>query len=166
MENKILYLALLLCSSYTQAQSPKKNNKLILGKVVAITDGDTFKLLDQDSTLHRIRVANIDCPERKQPFSTRAKQFTSDQIFGKHINVQVQSKDRYGRLIANVIYDDSLNLGHKLLKAGMAWHYVRYSKDKGLQAIEDDARFRKVGLWIDHKAIPPWEWRSKKKSEN
>lgn len=164
MKTKILYIALFLCSSYLLAQTPKNNNKLILGKVVAITDGDTFKLLTQDSTLYRIRIANIDCPEKKQPFSTRAKQFTSDQIFGKQLNVKVQSKDRYGRLIANVIYDDSLNLSKELLKNGMAWHYVRYSNDDTLQLLEDEANKNKVGLWQDPNAIPPWEWRSNKRN--
>jgi len=162
---KILYIALFLCSSILLAQTPKNNTKLILGKVVAITDGDTFKLLDQDSTLHRIRVANIDCPEKKQPFSTRAKQFTSDQIFNKNITIKVQSKDRYGRVIANVIYNDSLNLSKELLKAGMAWHFVKYSKDKSLQFFENEARLKNVGLWTDKAPIPPWEWRSKKKSK-
>lgn len=166
MKNKVIYIALFLCSSYLLAQDQKSNSKLILGKVVAITDGDTFKLLTQDSILLRIRIANIDCPEKKQPFSKRATQFTSDKIFGKNVNVEILSKDRYGRSIATVIYDDNLNLNHELVKAGLAWHYIKYSKDKELQAFEDTARLKRVGLWADNNSIPPWEWRSKKKSKN
>jgi endonuclease YncB( thermonuclease family) len=137
----------------------------LTGKVIAITDGDTFKLLTNDSIVHRIRIANIDCPERKQPFSKRAKQFTSDAIFGKTIEVEILSKDRYGRLIANVLYDNGLILNEELLKHGYAWHFLKYSKDKDLQKMEDDARNNRIGLWQDSMSIPPWEWRANKKKK-
>jgi endonuclease YncB( thermonuclease family) len=134
----------------------------IEGKVTAITDGDTFKLLSQDSVLHRIRIASIDCPERKQPFSKRAKVFTSNAIFGKIVCLDIASKDRYGRLIATVHYQDSLILNEELLKNGFAWHFVKYSKDSLLQKLENIARKNKVGLWKDPGPIPPWNWRSRK----
>ncbi|WP_047547305.1 thermonuclease family protein [Psychroserpens sp. Hel_I_66] len=137
--------------------------EVITGKITAITDGDTFKLLKKDSTLIRVRLANIDCPERKQPFSKRAKQFTSDAIFGKNVEILVLNKDRYGRFIANVIYDDKKNLSKELLKNGFAWHFVKYSNDSTLQILEDKARKDKVGLWQDPNSIAPWEWRSNKK---
>ena len=130
--------------------------KTILGKVTAITDGDTFKLLTKDFTLIKVRLANIDCPERKQPFSAKAKQFTSDAVFSKNVKLKYLKKDRYGRLICNVIYDDSLNLSHELIKQGLAWHYVKYSKDKYLQDLENEAKSNKIGLWQDKNAVPPW----------
>lgn len=155
--NKLFYVIVLITlNSFSQN---------IFGKVTAITDGDTFKLLKQDSTLIRVRLANIDCPERKQPFSKRAKQFTSDAIFSKEVKIVVLKKDRYGRFIANVFYDDENNLGKDLLKAGFAWHYVRYSNDATLQILEDVARLNKVGLWQDPSSIAPWEWRSNKKKK-
>jgi len=166
MKKNLIITLLVILPTITFAQNLRFKDTILLGKVVSITDGDTFKLLTQDSTLHRIRVANIDCPERKQPFSKRAKQFTSDAIFGEIAEVQVSTTDRYGRLIGVVIYKDSLNLNHELVKAGMAWHFVRYSKDKDLQGIEDKARLNKVGLWTENNPIPPWEWRSNKKSKN
>ena len=43
------------------------------GKVVRIVDGDTLVLL-VDEKQHKIRLSDIDTPERKQPFGTRAKQ--------------------------------------------------------------------------------------------
>lgn len=138
----------------------------ILGKVTAITDGDTFKLLKKDSTLIRVRLANIDCPENKQPYSKRAKQFTSDAIFAKDVEIVVLKKDRYGRFIANVIYDDNKNLSKELLKAGYAWHFVKYSNDSTLQILEDKARKNKVGLWQDPNAIAPWNWRDYKKKKS
>ena len=155
---KTLSFFLFLFVFATQAQS-------ITGKVVAITDGDTFKLLTQDSTVIRVRLANIDCPEKKQPFSAKAKAFVSDAIFNKNVVIEVLKKDRYRRSIANVKYDDSLHLNYEIVKNGLAWHYVKYSKDTILQKLEDKARASKIGLWADKNAIPPWEWRANKKKK-
>lgn len=145
------------------------NSQSLTGKVVGIMDGDTFKLLTADSTLVKVRLANIDCPEKKQPFSASAKEFTSNAIFGKTVNIDVQSKDRYRRFISNVTYtnsiSDSLSLCHELVKHGLAWHYVRYSKDTTLQQLEDTARTSKIGLWQDSNPIAPWEWRDSKKKK-
>lgn len=135
------------------------------GKVVGIMDGDTFKLLTADSTLVKVRLANIDCPEKKQPFSARAKEFTSNAIFGKTVTISILKTDRYKRYISNVTYNDSLSLCHELVKNGLAWHFVRYSNDSTLQQLEDEAKEDKVGLWQDPKPIAPWVWRNFKKSK-
>lgn len=156
---KSLIYLLSLCFLNTYGQS-------ISGKVVAIVDGDTFKLLTKDSTLINVRLANIDCPESKQPYSQKAKQFVSDAIFGKVITIKEVKKDRYKRSISYVIYNDNLNLSKELLKQGFAWHYKKYSKDPDLQSLENQARLKKVGLWQDPHAIPPWEWRANKKKVN
>jgi endonuclease YncB( thermonuclease family) len=137
----------------------------IVGRVVGIMDGDTFKLITKDSTLLKVRLANIDCPEKKQPFSAKAKQFVSKAIFSRKVTIYVLKKDRYRRLIANVIYNDSLNLNHELVKNGLAWHYVKYSKDTMLQTFENNARIKKIGLWLDENPIAPWDWRINKKKK-
>lgn len=138
-------------------------SQTIKGKVVAITDGDTFKLLTKDSILIKVRVANIDCPEKKQPYSQKAKQFVSQAIFGKVVKIKELKKDRYQRSVAHVFYANSLNLSEELLKNGLAWHYVKYSKDSTLQALQDKAKKNKIGLWQDPKSIPPWEWRANRR---
>lgn len=143
----------------------ESEKQIIKGKVIAITDGDTFKLLTTDSTQIKVRLANIDCPERKQPYSNKAKQFVSDAIFAKTVKIHVLKKDRYRRFISNVIYDDSISLCHQLVKNGLAWHYVKYSKDTTLQRIEDYARLNKIGLWKDPNPIAPWKWRDDKKKK-
>lgn len=158
MKNFIKVIVFVFCfSSYSQDN--------IIGNIISITDGDTVKLLTKDSTLIKVRIANIDCPERKQPFSQRAKQFTSEAVFGKEVKLEYLKKDRYGRFIGHIIYKDSLNLGKELLRNGLAWHYRKYSKDSILQALEDNARKNKLGLWQDKNAIAPWEWRDRKKKK-
>ena len=47
-----------------------------------------------------------------------------------------------------------------MVKAGLAWHYKQYSKDKRLAELEADARAAKRGLWADKSQVPPWEWRA------
>ena len=130
----------------------------IQGKVVGIADGDTFTMLLDNKTTVKVRLASIDCPERKQPYSAVATKFISDAIFSRQVTVVVDSKDRYGRSIGWVYYDGK-NLNEELLKAGLAWHFRKYSKDEKLQALEDEARENEVGFWEDKNPIPPWDWR-------
>jgi len=140
-------------------------SQTLTGKVVGIMDGDTFRLLKTDSTTVKVRLANIDCPEKKQPFSAKAKEFTSNAIFGKTVTIDILKTDRYKRYISNVIYNDSLSLCHQLVKNGLAWHFVRYSNDRTLQQLEDTARKNKQGLWQDPNPIAPWEWRTSRKKK-
>ena len=56
-------------------------------KVVGVHDGDTITVYDgREQT--RIRLEGIDCPETSADFSTRAKQLTSNLVFGKQVRVE------------------------------------------------------------------------------
>ena len=70
-------LGLLLLATHTLAQD------VICGRCVAVSDGDTIKVLATGREL-RIRVAWIDCPELGQAFGRRAKQFMRALVFGKN----------------------------------------------------------------------------------
>jgi micrococcal nuclease len=129
-------------------------------KVVGIKDGDTVVVLDSLNNQTTLRLAEVDCPEKSQPYGTKAKQFTSDQIYLKTIKYVVTDTDRYGRSIAMIYYDtDNKYLSAVIIKAGMGWHYKRYSTSKELATFEDNARKNKIGLWIDNNPINPSDWR-------
>lgn len=96
------------------------------GRVVGITDGDTTSVM-HEGTAEKIRLYGIDCPERRQAFGTRARQFTSSLAFGKEVMVKATGKDRYGRTIADVILPDGRNLNRELVKAGYVWWYRKYA---------------------------------------
>ena len=133
---------------------------ILKAKVVGIKDGDTVVVLDSLNNQTTLRLAEVDTPEKSQPFGTKAKQFTSDQIYLKTIKYVVTDTDRYGRSIAMVYYDsDNKYLSAEIIRAGMGWHYKRYSTSKELALLEDNAKKYKIGLWIDYNPIAPWEWR-------
>ena len=110
------------------------------GRVVSVVDGDTIGVL-RDGREVRIRLEGIDAPEDGQDFSERAKQFTSAAVFGRTVDVRVKETDRYGRLVARVIAGGQ-DVSVALVEAGLAWHYVEYSKDPILQRAELSARSR------------------------
>ncbi len=128
-------------------------------KVIGIKDGDTFVVLINGKE-QVVRLAHIDCPEKKQPFGNKAKEFVSQQSFGKQVSLVHGYKfDRNRRLIAEVILADGRNLNKELVKNGLAWHFKKYSDDKVYAALEQKARKEKAGLWKDRNAVAPWEWR-------
>ncbi len=132
-------------------------------KVIGVQDGDTIKVLKGKKTFV-IRLADIDCPEKKQPFGNVAKKFTSDLCFGKEVRIiPTRKPDRYKRIIATV-WIDTISLTKELVKSGLAWHFTNYSKDPLLAKLEQQARANKQGLWKDQNPTPPWEWRQPKKA--
>ena len=133
-------------------------NQTITGKVIKIADGDTLTILAAGKVQHKIRLAEIDAPEKKQPFGTRSQQHLSGLCFGKQATVKITDRDRYQRVVGRVLCDGTdANLAQ--VKAGMAWRYVAYSKDPLIEAAEREAKAGRVGLWSDKNPVPPWEWR-------
>lgn len=126
------------------------------GRVVGVADGDTITVL-HNGFGERFRLTGIDCPEKRQPFGNRAKQFTSSLVFGKTVTVRGTGRDRYGRTLGVVFLPDGRNLNQELVKAGLAWWYRQYSKDETLAQLEQEARTARRGLWVDPNPIPPWE---------
>jgi endonuclease YncB( thermonuclease family) len=129
------------------------------GKVVGVADGDTISVMRGGRAV-KVRLHGIDCPEKKQPFGTQAKQFSSDLAFGEEVEVQIQSFDRYGRVVGEVILPDGTSLNQELVRAGFAWWFRKYApNDPILKELESVARAAKRGLWNDCCPLPPWEWR-------
>ena len=141
-------------TSYTYANVQEKHFD---AKVIGIKDGDTIEVLHKGQS-EVVRLSGIDCPERKQPFGSAAKKFTSILCFGKTVEVRGSKKDRYGRLIAEV-FVDGLSVNRILLSSGYAWHFKKYSNRSDYTALENEARKAKKGLWADANPVPPWEWR-------
>ena len=136
------------------------------GEVVGITDGDTITVLNS-KTLKDVKIwlYGIDCPEGGQAFSKRARQFTSKMVYGKVVEVGAITVDHYGRTVS-LVYVEGKGVCDELIRAGLAWVYYLYcnlpicTEWKNLEA---EAKEAKRGLWSDPHAIPPWEFRRKKR---
>ena len=63
--------------------------------IVGVNDGDTISVMHAGKPA-KIRIEGIDCPELGQEFGTRAKQFTSQLVFGKEVQVKECYPDNYG----------------------------------------------------------------------
>ena len=133
------------------------------GKVISIADGDTVTLLNNNQQT-KIRLAEIDTPEKNQPHGKKSKQALSDFIFKKEVEVEVVTIDHYGRTVGTIFLDNQ-NINKEMVKAGHAWVYVKYAKDKTLFVLEKNAKENQLGLWAlpEGKRIPPWQWRKNKR---
>jgi len=54
---------------------------------------------------------------------------------------------------------DGKNLCEELVAAGLARHYKKYSSDQNLADLQIQARKAGAGLWMDIKAVAPWEYK-------
>ena len=145
----------------------------LAGRVVSVSDGDTVTVLDDAREQHKIRIAGIDAPEKRQAYGERAKQHLSDLVYGKNVVVVWDKRDRYGRLIGRVLVHEcdraacryAIDAGLEQLKAGLAWHYKQYEKEQKADervrysTTEAEARARRDGLWREPDAVPPWQFR-------
>ncbi len=128
--------------------------------VVGITDGDTIKVLRAGNEQVKIRLAEIDCPERKQPWGTKAKQAVSELVMGRTVKIEVIDVDRYGRTVGKVFVDEQ-NVNRALVEDGHCWAYVEYVRDTQLPVLQEQAKAASRGLWQlpESERMPPWEWR-------
>ena len=150
----------------------------ITGKVVAVTDGDTIKVLDDDRVQHKIRLTGIDAPEKAQPFGNASRKHLASMVAGREVRVETLKKDRYGRVLGKVWVQPgdcpdcgkTLNANHAQILAGMAWWYQDYARDQSAEdrgryeSAVSEARKRKLGLWSEPDPIPPWAWRRGQRS--
>lgn len=125
------------------------------GKVTLVTDGDTLKVLKRGDEVH-LRIAGIDCPEKKQAFGRTAREFTADLATGKVVIVREVTRDWCDLTVAEVILPDGRNLGHVIVEAGLAWWSRENApNDHALELLEADVRITGRGLWADPRPIPP-----------
>jgi len=136
----------------------------VTGTVTAIYDGDTLTLLTADKQQVKVRLSDIDAPERRQPYGNKARQALSALAFGKSATVTVKTLDRYGRTVGRVVVD-GVDVNAELVRQGAAWVYRQYSHDAALLDLEQLARDAQRGLWAlpESERIPPWEWRKVKR---
>jgi endonuclease YncB( thermonuclease family) len=139
--------------------SSEGSAKGFTGQVVGVLDGDTMEVL-HDNRRERIRLNGIDCPEMGQSYGMNAKEATSELVFGKEVTLHTHGKDKYGRIIADMLLSDGTNVNQLLVREGWCWWYRKHApKDFALKQSEQEAKAAKRGLWNDPDPLPPWVYR-------
>lgn len=135
------------------------------GRVVRVLDGDTVSVLTPEKQEVRVRLAEIDAPEKNQPFGVKARKMLSELIFAEDVFVVKVDTDRYGRTVGR-IYHGQTDVNLEMVKAGGAWAYTKYLTDSAFRTAEDAARAGKLGLWAlqEDQRTPPWEWRRQERA--
>ncbi len=158
------------------------HGETLSGRVVGVSDGDTIMVLDAAEVQHKIRLAAIDAPENKQSFGNRSKQHLSDLLHNRPVCIEWKKHDRYGRIVGKVMISSldasasfqetcpgTLDAGLVQIAAGLAWHYKQYEKEQTdedrerYSFAENEAQAKRIGLWQDRNAMPPWEWRHQRR---
>jgi micrococcal nuclease len=143
------------------------------GKVSGVTDG-TYITVQHDGKGERVSLYGVDCPGTRQDFGQKAKEFTSERVLRKIVEVEPvaidrkgKTKDQYGRTLALVYTDGRRCLNEDLIRSGYAWVYNQTCTKpecKGWKELEKQAKRQKLGLWSMSDPIPPWEFRHSKGS--
>jgi micrococcal nuclease len=103
----------------------------VAATVVHIRDGDMFwaELAEPGAGLaarEKVRLVGIDCPETDQvPWGPQATARLTALVLGQpvHIEIALQSRDRYGRLLAS-IWRDGLLVQELLFREGLCVPYT------------------------------------------
>jgi micrococcal nuclease len=130
-------------------------------RVVTVHEGDRLTIR-HDGRSETIYFKGIDCPELKQPYGKQAKRTTAAFIANRDVVVRGLTRDKQGRVSAEVLLNDGRNVGRELLKEGLAWWQRSASSDASLEVLEELARAERKGLWSEPHPVPPWKWKATK----
>ncbi len=142
-------LMLLLLCLFNTAQAEEFS-----AKIIVVIDGDTVVIRGAKG-LVKIRLAEIDAPEKGQPFGEESKQSLSGMVLRKQVTVVSRAVDKYGRMVAT-LSAGGLDVNTEQVRRGMAWDY---HGGKELSALQEEAKNASRGLWAQSNPIPPWDWR-------
>ena len=155
---RITAMALLICLAQAA------NSDQLIGKVVGISDGDTITVLTEQNKNIKIRLAEIDAPEKEQPWGQNSKQALFDLVFSMNVIVDSVGVDRYGRTLGTVFLEQ-ININKQMVEQGNAWAHEKYVRDQDYFALQNSAHTQKMGLWSlkEDQTVAPWLWRKKQK---
>ncbi len=136
------------------------------GPLAWVSDGDTLRVRVRGQGMD-VRLADVDAPERDQPYGWQAKLELIELVRDAHIVLVPRDIDQYGRVVAYVWVGD-VEVNRELVKRGAAWFYAEYAQSDDLYREEERARATKVGLWVlpSGERIEPWEWRRRERESS
>lgn len=129
-----------------------------LARVVTVHEGDRLTIR-HDGRNETIYIKDIDCPELKQAYGKQAKQAIAAYVGSRDVVVRALKRGRNGLGTAEILLQDGRNVGHELLKEGLAWARPERSQDQSLDEMEQLAKAERKGLWSDPNPVAPWKWK-------
>jgi hypothetical protein len=113
-----------------------------------------------------VRLEGIDAPEIAQTCQTASgASWDCGVVAAKMLRGLAEHKDlacdrtgtdRYHRVLATCFGDDGIDIDEEMVRAGLAWAYVKYSV--AYVGVEAEARRAKIGVW-QGPAEAPWDFR-------
>jgi endonuclease YncB( thermonuclease family) len=144
---------------------------LLMGRVVAVTAGDTLRIADARSQVEfAVRLTGIQAPDRRHPFGGRSQQVLAALLYGRDVAVKGRFTDGHflGRLrvaapgCRDPACPQETDAGLEQLRAGLAWWhagnapFLSHEERLGYEQAEYQAKIRRQGLWAGRQTIPPW----------
>lgn len=129
------------------------------GLVVAVTDGDTIKIM-RDGVPVKVRLKAIDAPESCQSYGREASSHLAALVFSRDVVVVERGLDKYGRTLGFVSVL-GVDVNAAMVADGYAWVYL--SNSRRLKALEASAREAHNGLWADPNSEKPSDFRKRRK---
>jgi endonuclease YncB( thermonuclease family) len=126
------------------------------GKAVAVSDGDTLKVLHHGK-VEKIRLYGIYPPPIKQDVGKKARDFVSSFVLGENVEVERKGTGKNARALVSV---NGEVINELMVINGHAWVHRQSCKEQFCTdwiKMEDAAKQEKKGLWRDPNIIPPWE---------
>jgi endonuclease YncB( thermonuclease family) len=140
--------------------------------LVRVVDGDTLEVTvlssgAPPSERRMVRLLGVDAPESAQTGGAEAALFVREWMGPvPDLVIEVESTDRYGRVVAEVFRADRTDdpsLNAALLAGGHAWWYREYAPDReDFARLERTARETRRGLWGNDDPVEPWVWRRRR----
>lgn len=134
----------------------------ISGKVIYVTDGDTFTVELENGEEEKVRPILVNAPEichnsspsdcKPEPFGEEATAFAKDTLQGETVFLErdESERDQYGRMLFYVYLENGEMYQEKLLEEGLAEVAV-YEPDtkyqQELEKVEEKAKSNNKGQW-------------------
>ena len=124
-------------------------DEILIGKVLAVGDGDTFYLRTQDGRELWIALWGVECPDVGEKLGQKARHYAQKNILGKEVGFQmIVPREETERSYGRVVYRGSKDLALDLLRKGMAvWIKSVAPQAVDYQEAEKQAQDERLGVW-------------------
>ena len=123
------------------------SSSIFKGKVVEVHRGDLLTVSYAGKNL-KIRIYGVICPKIQSDLGKKALDFTSELTMEKVVIIRPYGRDRYGRIIGEILLPDGDNISYELVGRGLAiWDREYAEGDVRLEDLEDKAKKAQKGVW-------------------